>query len=480
MTCQYGQIMFETITSLDPWLLAIITGVSLLLALVAILYIFLSRKKTQPQKKISPAKKKRQTRKAKRRQEFARELTQQLTSRRLREVYTLLNELTSTLNYQRVLDKALDLSMQALTSYEDPEDRLVGIVLLFSESDKESPELYIGSSRRLTPADYPQTFPASKGLLQKVIDEGDPVLIHDVARDPELGRLIALQTCRDAYCIPLRQGIDTYGVILFAHPKENFFNSANREILNIIAKGVGTAIQNASLYQELKQEKERMMEVQEEARSKLARDLHDGPAQSIAAIAMRVNFARRLLERDQGAAVDELYKIEDFARRTTKEIRHMLFTLRPLVLEAEGLLAALESMVEKMRETYDQNVVLDIGEDVVSKLDMDKQGVIFFLIEEAVNNARKHAEADHIWVRLKQLQKDLALLAIEDDGVGFDVERVKASYEHSGSLGMINLRERTELISGVMRIDSSPGEGATIQVAIPLTEDAVDRIRHSV
>ena len=472
------ETMSETISSLDPWLLAIITGVSLLLALVAIIYIFALINKSQPKKKASPGKK-RQSKKEKRRQEFARELTQQLTSRRLREVYTLLNELTSTLNYQRVLDKALDLSMQALTSYDDPEDRLVGIVLLFAERDKEAPELYIGSSRRLTPADYPQTFPASKGLLRQVVDEGDPVLIKNVAQDPELGRLIALQTCRAAYCIPLRQGIDTYGVILFAHPKEDFFNSAHREILNIIAKGVGTAIQNARLYQELGQEKERMMEVQEEARTKLARDLHDGPAQSIAAIAMRINFARRLLERDQGAAVDELYKIEDFARRTTKEIRHMLFTLRPLVLEAEGLTAALQSMADKMEETYDQNVVLDISEEVVSKLDMDKQGVIFFIIEEAVNNARKHAEADHIWVRLKQLQKDLALLAIEDDGVGFDVEMVKASYEHSGSLGMINLRERTDLINGVLRVDSSPGEGTTIQVAIPLTEDAVDRIRHS-
>src|SRR5512140_3158149 len=117
-------------------------------------------------------------------------------------------------------------------------------------------------------------------------------------------------------------------------------------------------MQNARLYSDLEQEKERMLEIQEDARKKLARDLHDGPTQSVAAIAMRVNFARRLMERDAKAAAEELFKIEDLARHTTKEIRHMLFTLRPLILESSGLTAALEAMAEKMHETYSQNVLI--------------------------------------------------------------------------------------------------------------------------
>lgn len=480
LAAPYAICMIEDILSINPLLLLIIAGACVLLLLVAVIYTFSIREKVRKTKKALYKQKYRHAKDAQRQRGYAKEITQQLNAKRLREVYQLINELTATLNYQRVLDKALDLSMQALSTSDDAEDRLVGVVLLFSERNSESPELYVGSARRLTPADYPQTFPANQGLLQKVVDEGDAVMVRNVAQDPELGRMIAMQKSRSAYCIPLRRGIDTYGVILFAHPEETFFNSTHREILNIIAKQIGTAIQNAHLYQELGQEKERMMEVQEEARKKLARDLHDGPTQSIAAIAMRVNFARRLMERDRDAAGDELYKIEEFARRTTKEIRHMLFTLRPLVLEAEGLEAALHSMAEKMKETYDQNVLIDISQDIASNLDMDKQGVIFFIVEEAINNARKHAQADHIWVRLKRLQSDLGLLAIEDDGVGFDVESVKASYEHRGSLGMINLRERTELISGILRIDSTIGEGTIIQVAIPLTEDAIDRIRHSV
>ncbi|MEA3350343.1 MAG: histidine kinase [Chloroflexota bacterium] len=473
--------MLDQIISLNPLLLLAATGASVISLLVAVIHLWRLRRKGALPKRLSKQDRKQRIElKKKRRREFAKEITQQLSDRHLRELYNILAELTATIKYQRVLDKALDLSMQALTSFDDPTDRMVGIVLLFSKSETDNPDLYIGASRRLTPADLPQTFPGAKGVLQEVIDGGSPVMTQEIAHDPELGRMIAIQNCASAYCIPLRQGIDTYGVILFGHPKRDFFNSSRREILNIITKQAVISIQNAQLYQDLEQEKERMMEIQEETRKKLARDLHDGPTQSIAAIAMRVNFARRLMERDQDAAADELYKIEDFARRTTKEIRQMLFTLRPLVLESKGLEAALQSMSDKMKETYNQKIVIEIDEEIASDLDMDKQGVIFYLVDEAVNNARKHAKADHVWVRLRAIQEDLAMLEIKDDGVGFDVDSVTASYEHSGSLGMINLRERADLVSGILRIDSTVGKGTSINVAIPLTEDAIDRIRHSV
>jgi signal transduction histidine kinase len=395
----------------------------------------------------------------------------------MREIYKDLAKMTATLNYQRVLDLALDLSMQALGESGGSSSRLVSAVLLFTNQEAKPPTLYIGASRRFTRSDIAGTFPAENGLLREAIDEGGSLLAHHIAQDPELGRLIALQQCKTAYCIPLRTGLDVYGVMLFAHSDPMFFTVANRELLDIIGNQAMIAIQNARLYQDLEQEKERMMEIQEEARKKLARDLHDGPTQSIAAIAMRVNFARRLMERDAPAAGDELVKIEDLARRTTKEIRHMLFTLRPLVLESQGLTAAFESMADKMRETYDQNVLVSVDPDLVPDLEIGKQGVIFYITEEAVTNARKHANADHIWIRLKPVQKDMALLEIEDDGVGYDVEAVDASYEHRGSLGMVNMRERSELLNGILKIESAKNQGTRIRVLIPLTEEASDRIR---
>jgi signal transduction histidine kinase len=157
----------------------------------------------------------------------------------------------------------------------------------------------------------------------------------------------------------------------------------------------------------------------------------------------------------------------------------MLFTLRPLILESQGLKAALLSMAEKMRETYTQNVVVEVDEKIIEDLEMGKQGVIFYIVEEGVNNARKHAAAANIWVRLKQLDSGLALLEVQDDGIGFDVNGVTKSYDHRGSLGMINLRERTELVNGLLNIQSQPGKGTTVQVYIPLTEEAADRLHHA-
>jgi signal transduction histidine kinase len=181
------------------------------------------------------------------------------------------------------------------------------------------------------------------------------------------------------------------------------------------------------------------------------------------------------MERDTVSASDELYKVEDLARRTTKEIRHMLFTLRPLILESQGLVAALEQLAEKMRETHGQNVSVEAEPGAAEDLEIGKQGVVFYIAEEAINNARKHAEAEHIWVRMRQ-QEGLFILEVEDDGVGFNVGAVDSHYEQRGSLGMVNMRERAELVNGLFRIESSEGSGTRITVLVPLTEESAERL----
>ena len=394
-----------------------------------------------------------------------------------RRIYQLISVLSATLNFNRVLDISLDLAHRALASEAGPDPELVSAVLLYTEGDYQGKALRVRSSRRFTQADRNMSIPGVNGLVGVAIDDGISKLGRELKSDPELGRVIALKSCASGYCIPLRAGLDTYGVLLFAHPKEEYFTEERRELLDIIGSQAVIALKNASLYRDIELEKERVVEVQEEARKKLARDLHDGPTQSIAALAMRINFARRLIDRDPKAAADEMQKIEELARRATKEIRHMLFTLRPLILESQGLIAGLQSMAEKMKETYSQNVIVEADPEVVADLEMGKQGVIFYIVEEAVNNARKHAQAEHIWVSLKSKNEEFILLEIEDDGVGFDLKQVDANYEQRGSLGMINLRERTELVNGLLQIDSVIGRGTRVKVAIPLTEEAADRLR---
>jgi signal transduction histidine kinase len=392
-------------------------------------------------------------------------------------IYKLTTTLTATLNYQRVLDSALDLSLQALKTdiYAETDSYLVAAVLLF-----EKDELKVGSARRFTPADLRKTLPARAGVIAEAINNGEPIVGEKPINDPELSAFAALHNSNSFYLLPLRSGFDVYGVMIFAHPEKNYFTQDRREVLEIIGRQAVVAISNARLYDDLRKEKERIIEVQEDARKKLARDLHDGPAQSIAALAMRVNLTRRTVEKSPKDAADELLKIEELARRTTKEIRHMLFTLRPLVLESQGLVAAIQDMATKIKETYAQNVIVQMDENVVQELEAGKTGVIFYIVEEAVNNARKYAKSENIWVRLRPLEKDkeIVLLEIADNGVGYDVEAVNKNYDQRGSLGMVNLRERTELVSGVLNITSVIGKGTNTQVYIPLSEEAQDRLHH--
>ena len=315
--------------------------------------------------------------------------------------------------------------------------------------------------------------------MKEVLDNARAKLISNPAQDPELGAIMALQKCRQGLLLPLHRGMNAYGAMLFAHPDEHFFNAERCETLEVLSQQTVVSIQNARLFQDIAEEKERIVTTRDEERKKLARELHDGPTQSVSAIAMSIAIARKLLEKDANAASEELARVETLARRTTQEIRTMLFTLRPLVLESDGLAPALQAMADKMRDTYQQNVVIDIDPEAALLLEPNKLTIIFSLVEEAVNNARKHAQAKEVRVKLGFVSRDksLGLLEISDDGLGFNLDAVNHNYSQRGSLGMVNLRERTDLISGVLHITSAPGKGTRVQVAVPFTQEAADRLQ---
>lgn len=381
---------------------------------------------------------------------------------RAKIIYEMASTLSATLSYERVLETALDVVTVGLSELGPISSQIIGAVLLFQDD-----QLQVVTSRYMTPQDQQRTIPGRQGLVAQALDAAEAIIHDSVADDPELGQFASLRACQSIVVVPLRAGFENYGVLVYGSPVPNVFVPDHLELFTAVGNQAIIALQNARLYQNLLEEKERIITVDEDARKKLARDLHDGPTQSIAAIAMRLNFARRLLEREPARASEELHKIEELARRTTKEIREMLFTLRPLALETQGLVVALQQYFEKLRDTYDLNVILEAGPAVEEVLDRNRQGVLFYIIEEAVNNARKHAQAKHIWTRLR-VEGTTFVVEIEDDGVGFDPAAVHANYDQRGSLGMVNMRERAELINAVLRIRSAPGAGTKITVLVPL------------
>jgi signal transduction histidine kinase len=375
--------------------------------------------------------------------------------------------LSSTLDYHKILESAMNAGWLGLKKLSDKNyGRFVSAVMLFRASDNA---LHVEVGRGLVRTDEGRIIPGEEGIIGQTLKLCRPMILNaNAKKDPELSNFVAFQSVRSILCIPLRAGFENYGVMVYGSERPNIFTDEHTELLTAVGTQATVALQNAVLYLNLLKERDKIVEVEEEARKKLARDLHDGPTQNVAAIAMRMSIIYKMLERTPDEVPAELKKIEEIARNTTKEIRSMLFTLRPLVLENQGLTAALNQLAEKMQETYSQAVKVWVASDAESVLDMHHQGTIFYIIEEAVGNARKHAQAPVINVSVAR-QEEVVIVTIADNGVGFDAKAAEEnSKSRGGHLGMINLYERTELLGGSLRIDSTVGKGTNITVVIPV------------
>jgi len=381
---------------------------------------------------------------------------------RTRAIYEMAAILGTTLNYEKILNAALDAGQ--ITIRGRFAQSLVSAVMLFREEDNQ---LHVVAARRFTRPDESRVIPGIDGLIAESFAEGVPVMGKNANKDPELQYFAAFQYCKSVVCVPLRAGFENYGVLIYASETPNAFTTEHSELLTSIGIQATIALQNSVLYRNLAEEKERIVNVEEDARKKLARDLHDGPTQSVSAIAMRMSVIRKMFQQTPESVPDELQKVEEIARNTAKEIRSMLFTLRPLVLESQGLAAALTQLAEKMQETYGQAVAVRVIKEAEQMLDSHQQGVIFYIVEEAVNNARKHAQASVISVTVSR-QRDMAAVEIADNGVGFNLAAVDSGYDRRGSLGMVNMRERAALIDGMLHIESAEGKGTRITVVIPM------------
>ena len=380
-----------------------------------------------------------------------------------RAIFEMASTLSATLNYQRILDAVLDVSILGLKEMGPASTRIISMVLLLSTDN-----MVVAASRRLTSRDEKLTLQLNPaGAVSRALAHAEPIVCNDTEHDPELTTYTALHRCVSAACVPLRAGFENYGVAVFASPDQNVFTPDNIDVLTAVCNQATIALQNAQLFESLQAEKARIVDIEEDARKKLARELHDGPTQSVAAIAMRINYARNLLLKSSARVPEELEKIETLARATTKEIRQMLFTLRPLILETQGLRAALETLVQKLHDTEPTlNVHLELDENA-EKLDKDAQGMVFYVVEEAVGNARKHAAAADVWISARR-DNDTYLIEVRDNGKGFDVSKVQVNYDKRGSLGMVNMSERAEVLKGKLSIASAVGQGTRVMLRLPV------------
>ena len=380
-------------------------------------------------------------------------------------LYQVTQAITSTLDLADVLNQTTQmatfvLNAQASTLYRISKQNHE-LVFMFTQG-KAADEL------------VEKRMPIDKGVAGWVATHGKPLLVNDVSKthlhNPDVDSQTGFKT-RSILCVPLRIHDRTVGVLQVLN-KENSagFTVDDETWLTVMGQQVAIALENAQLYQDLRIEQERIIKVQEEVRHQLARDLHDNTAQMLSLIIMNLDLSRQLLQENKLTETrQEIDQIEELARQANREIRTLLFELHPIILESRGLIPAVESYTAQLNQSMDAQVHLnaDLPDLTITP---SAASSVFSIIQEAVNNIRRHANAQNITIFLSANAENL-IFSVSDDGNGFDYEQTMQNYDSLGSFGLLNMQERATLLGGSLSICSprpNKQNGTELSGEIPL------------
>lgn len=204
--------------------------------------------------------------------------------------------------------------------------------------------------------------------------------------------------------------------------------------------------------------------VLEEERARIARDLHDGVAQTLYFLALKTDGLRNRLASDD-KAVAELQEMGRTARQVIREVRRTIFALRPLDWSQGEFVSSLQGFITGFAEQVGWQTAVNI--DAPLEIPPALEPTVFRLVQESLNNVAKHAEAEHVSIEITAVDDGRWLsLCIRDDGRGFMPQAVDGH-----GLGLAQIRTRVEMSGGMFQVESQPGEGTTVSARLPLKED---------
>jgi PAS domain S-box-containing protein len=258
------------------------------------------------------------------------------------------------------------------------------------------------------------------------------------------------------------------GELKLADTRPTMFNHEHTEIASEVAAQLALAIQKARLFEQTRADRERLqtlstrlMEAQETERRHLARELHDEIGQALTAVKINLQSVPQSADGSSAALQDSISIVEI----ALQQVRNLSLDLRPSLLDDLGLVAALRWYVDRYAQR--SGVMADFSGDA-SKIQASPtiETACFRIVQEALTNALRHAQARHVSVELQQRDHTLHLL-IHDDGLGFDVPAARERATKGGSLGLLGMEERALLVGGQLKIKSVPQQGTEIDVRLP-------------
>ncbi|MEW6183529.1 MAG: GAF domain-containing sensor histidine kinase [Bacillota bacterium] len=435
------------------------------------------------------------------RRDIACQIRQRSLESELKELYNIGKVFSAEKDTRTLLEKIVDACME-LTSSDG------GSIFLVKDGDDEKWSTYQGGEaggKRLTlvtakndgiDADIEAlTLPISReSIAGYTVLTGQPVRIGDAynihsSLDYRFNRHfdeITGYRTRSILSVPMKDHNNrVLGVIQLTNKRHGEeiipFESRDEMIIFSLAGQAAVALENSLLYSDMEvlleqyrhqNEKlhrlsERILRAHEEERKRIARDIHDGPAQSMSGCSLKIEILKKCLQRNMlhelSTALDEL---NDQVILTAKDMRRIIYDLKPSSLEA-GLFQALENHFSFFKqETGIKVLFAHSGGD--SGLEYYLTSTLYRIIIEACTNINKHAEAKLVEVGLG-IEPDSIKLSVADDGKGFDPQSIDKSMKQrlKGGFGLEGMRERVELVLGTLVIDSAPGKGTRLTVTIP-------------
>ncbi|HVU12689.1 MAG TPA: sensor histidine kinase [Phototrophicaceae bacterium] len=215
----------------------------------------------------------------------------------------------------------------------------------------------------------------------------------------------------------------------------------------------------------------RIIQAQEEERQRLARQMHDGPAQSLTNFILQAEICQRLFDRNPARAAEELDNLKTVASVTFQKVRDFIFDLRPMMLDDLGVVPTVRRYVDSFREKNDIDVKLDIYGDE-RRLATHREVMIFRGIQELMALARDYANPTEISIKL-DVGNTLVKISVEDNGRGFDAEAALSGEEGNQDprvQSLITLREKYELVRGSMALTSSEADGTSVRLELPVND----------
>jgi len=266
--------------------------------------------------------------------------------------------------------------------------------------------------------------------------------------------------------IPLKASDQIIGLCLLEHVQPHFFTPELIEWASAVASQAAIAIQNAWLFEQVRDGREQLqalsrqlVEVQESERQYIARELHDEAGQTLASMMVGLKVLENK-SNDSQAVIAQARELKKIADTVLENLHNLSISLRPATLDHLGLIPTLRQHTEMIRSQHNLDIQFEVL-GTIERLPTEYETAIYRIVQEALTNIVRHADATHADVLLERKQDSLIVI-IEDDGIGFDPKNKATNH-----LGLVGMQERATILGGTITFESSPDRGSTVKLEVP-------------